>query len=162
MPHPIENIMKTTMEELKQMVDVNTIVGDPIVTTDGSMILPVSRVCLGFVSGGGEYGRSAAAAKRAENMETDGDARYPFAGASSAGISLTPMAFLIVRDDCVKLLPAHYSCTYDRIIEMVPQAIVEIQRMMKKGSAGDVASNAGADQASSQPSPPAPNVTAVP
>lgn len=114
------------------MVDVNTIVGDPIVTTDGSMILPVSRVSLGFVSGGGEYGKSGAMSKRGEAREQVDDARFPFAGASSAGVSLTPMAFLVVREDCVKLLPANYSCTYDRIIEMVPQAILEIQRVMKK------------------------------
>lgn len=56
MMHPIENIMKSAMEEIKEMVDVNTIIGDPILTGNETMILPVSKVSLGFLSGGGEYG----------------------------------------------------------------------------------------------------------
>lgn len=53
--HPIENMMKTAMEQIKEMVDVNTIVGDAVFSQDGTIILPVSKVCFGFVAGGGEY-----------------------------------------------------------------------------------------------------------
>ena len=54
--HPVENIMRTTMEQLKEMVDVNTVIGKPILTAGETMILPVSRLSMGFISGGGEYG----------------------------------------------------------------------------------------------------------
>jgi sporulation protein YtfJ len=59
--HPIENIMQTAMSEIKEMVDVNTIVGDPVISTDGATIIPITRVSFGFVAGGGEYGENAKA-----------------------------------------------------------------------------------------------------
>ncbi len=86
MSHPIENIMKTTMDELKRMVDVNTIVGEPLVSGDGTMIMPVSRVSLGFVSGGGEYGEGASILKKNDNVEVVDDVKHPFAGVSTAGV----------------------------------------------------------------------------
>ncbi|NCB31312.1 MAG: sporulation protein YtfJ, partial [Clostridia bacterium] len=95
MAHPIENIMKTTMEQLKEMVDVNTIVGTPILTTGETMILPVSKVSMGFFSGGGEYGQEekkeskSRIARSGEELSGEQDGCYPFAGASVAGMTLT-------------------------------------------------------------------------
>ncbi|MDD3920055.1 MAG: GerW family sporulation protein [Eubacteriales bacterium] len=132
MSHPIENILKTTMEELKQMVDVNTIIGSPITLGADTVIVPVSRVSMGFVSGGGEYGEARPVIRNTEDG-SDCDARHPFAGASVAGMNLTPMAFLTVTGDCVKVLPAHYCCTLDRIIELVPQTVQEVERLIKEG-----------------------------
>ena len=130
MAHPIENIMKTTMEQIKEMVDVNTIMGNPIMTGGQNMVLPVSKVSLGFLSGGGEYGKVSPVRRSGEAVEA-AEERYPFAGSTVAGMSLTPMAFLSVNDGCVKVLPAHYNCTLDRIIEMVPQAINEVEKFVK-------------------------------
>lgn len=127
MTHPIENIMKSSMEHIKQMVDVNTIVGSPIMTGAETMILPVSRVSLGFVSGGGEYGRVSPVRKSVEAVHIE-EERYPFAGAAVAGMCITPIAFLSVNNGEVKVLPAHYSCTVDRIIELVPQTIKELEK----------------------------------
>ncbi|MEL7608543.1 MAG: GerW family sporulation protein [Bacillota bacterium] len=135
MSHPIENIMKTTMEQIKEMVDVNTIIGSPIMTSKETMVLPVSRVSLGFLSGGGEYGRVAPVHRSADAVRVD-EERYPFAGVSVAGMSLTPMAFLSVSEGCVKVLPAHYNCTLDRIIEMVPHSLMEIEKMICKAMDG--------------------------
>ena len=127
MMHPIENIMKSAMEEIKEMVDVNTIVGDPILTGDTTMILPVSKVSLGFLSGGGEYEMGSNKPVRKSGAAFDGEGeeggqRYPFAGTAVAGMSLTPMAFLSVNAGCVKVLPAQYKNSWDRVIDLLPEA----------------------------------------
>ncbi|HWR22343.1 MAG TPA: GerW family sporulation protein [Feifaniaceae bacterium] len=141
MAHPIENIMKTTMEQLKEMVDVNTIVGDPVMTGSDTIIIPVSRVCLGFLSGGGEYGPTKAS--RRDTGEHPEEARFPFAGASVGGLNLTPMAFLAITGGVVHVLPANYNCTLDRVIEMIPETIREVDRLIKqaKEGSGDTAEN---------------------
>ncbi len=131
-PHPIETIMRTTMEQLRQMSDVSTIVGDPIIAADGTMIVPISKISTGFVSGGGEYNKGESIHKRKEDMEVVEDVRHPFAGASAAGISLTPMAFLVVGNGCVKVLPAECGSTVDRIVEMTPRVMEEIQKFVEK------------------------------
>lgn len=123
------------MEQIKQMVDVDTIMGNPIMTDSKNMVLPVSKVSLGFLSGGGEYGQSSPVRRSGETVDM-GEERYPFAGSTVAGMSMTPMAFLSVSDGCVKVLPAHYNCTLDRIIEMVPQAFSEVERIVKDACQG--------------------------
>lgn len=128
MAHPIENIMKTTMEQLREMVDVNTIIGDPVMTGSETIIVPVSKVCLGFLSGGGEYGQKKEPGERVESDESKSS--HPFAGTSVAGMNLTPMAFLAITNGVVKVLPAHYNCTLDRIIEMIPDGIAQIERFV--------------------------------
>lgn len=128
MAHPIENIMKTTMEQLREMVDVNTIIGDPVMTGSDTIIVPVSKVCLGFLSGGGEYGQKKTSDERGEGDECK--SAHPFAGTSVAGMNLTPMAFLAITNGVVKVLPAHYNCTLDRIIEMIPDGIAQIERFV--------------------------------
>ncbi|MDR1620412.1 MAG: GerW family sporulation protein [Clostridiales bacterium] len=146
MAHPIENIMKTTMEELKGMVDVNTIVGDPIMTGGDTVIVPVSKVSLGFLSGGGEYcagkERMKSGGGRQKNNGgahdggcdcEDGDDhrgadKHPFIGTSVAGANVTPMAFLAISGGVVRVLPAHYTCTLDRIIEAAPEAIRALEK----------------------------------
>lgn len=137
MMHPIENIMKSAMEEIKAMVDVNTIVGAPILTGDETMILPVSKVSLGFLSGGGEYstdsGKPVRKSGTALDNEANGDEagrRYPFAGTAVAGMSLTPMAFLSVNAGCVKVLPAQYKNSWDRVIDLLPEAVCAVERMV--------------------------------
>src|SRR5665647_1057962 len=99
--HPIESIMKTTMENLKEMIDVNTIVGDAVETSEGTVIIPISKVSFGFVAGGGEYKEGMDAKKgnkqnQAENGMQDED--MPFAGGSGAGVSVNPIAFLVVGE----------------------------------------------------------------
>ena len=129
--HPIENIMRTAMEQLKLMLDVNTIVGDPVRMDDGSLIIPVSKVSFGFVAGGGEYGlgegnkRSDAALP----LDASQDARNPFGGGAGAGASVNPMAFLVVGKNNVRVMPVYYNTTYDRIIEAVPQLLHEVQQL---------------------------------
>lgn len=122
--HPIEGLMQTAMESLKTMVDVNTILGDPVETPDGAVIVPVSRVSFGFAAGGSEF--QGASAKNASEEKS-----HPFGGGSGAGIALNPVAFLVVGRESVRLLPVNQTAIYDRLIDAVPQFIDQIQGMVK-------------------------------
>ncbi len=123
--HPIEALMKTTMESIKQMVDVNTIVGDAVETVDGTVIIPISRVAFGFASGGGEY-------QMQGEEKGQGGGKMPFAGGTGAGVSVQPVAFMVVGKEHIKLMPANNNGMVERIIEMSPQIIDELQGVVKK------------------------------
>ncbi len=128
MEHPIGNMMKTTMENIKDMVDVNTVIGEPIVCANDSTIIPVSRVSFGFVAGGGEYSGSDKSRSKTMPMEDP----LPFAGGSGAGVSVQPVGFLVVGKDSVKMLPAQTFTVADRMVELLPQVMEDV-----KGLFGD-------------------------
>ncbi len=121
--HPIESIMTTTMDSIRDMVDVNTVVGEPVAAGDGSTIIPISRVSFGFVAGGGEY--SCDGMKKPDSaVEND---NLPFAGGTGAGVSVQPVGFLVLNGERVRLLNAEYADTASRIVELVPQLMCEIK-----------------------------------
>ncbi|MBB5355163.1 MULTISPECIES: GerW family sporulation protein [Anoxybacillus] len=123
--HPIEGLMTTAMENLKQMIDVNTIIGDPVETPDGSVILTVSKVGFGFAAGGSEF--------MLNNGNEQQKEAHPFGGGSGGGVSITPIAFLIVNSSGVKLLHVDESThLYEKILDLAPQAIEKIQQMFEK------------------------------
>lgn len=123
--HPIENLMKSTMENLRTMIDVNTVIGDTIETGDGTYIIPISKVCFGFASGGAEF------PKTKESLTPEG--RFPFGGGSGSGVSVKPVAFLIVKDDTVKILPVNQiSGPYDKLFDTIPQAMDMIKEFVEK------------------------------
>lgn len=136
--HPIENLMKSTMENLKDMIDVNTIIGTPVQTGDGTCIIPISRVSFGFASGGSEFDSQK---QTSPNTQTD----YPFAGGSGAGVSVKPVSFLVVRNDSVRLLPVEQDNTYDRIVDTIPQ-VLEIFKGMCKDIKGKNCTNKETDK----------------
>ncbi|HEY8414502.1 MAG TPA: GerW family sporulation protein [Thermaerobacter sp.] len=121
--HPIQGLMQTAMESLKQMVDVNTVVGDAVEAQDGTVIVPVSRVSVGFVAGGGEYGREP---RRGEA----GESAWPFAGGSGAGVSVQPVGFLVVGQGRVRLLPVAEGAFLDRVIDAAPEVIDRVRGML--------------------------------
>ena len=121
--HPIESLMSTSMESIREMVDVNTVVGDPVKTQDGSTIIPISRVSFGFVAGGGEY------AGGISQPQADG---LPFAGGSGAGVSVNPMGFLVCSQSGVRLLSASCATPIERIVEMIPQALDGIRAVAQE------------------------------
>ncbi len=121
--HPIESIMTTTMENIRDMIDVNTIVGDAIPTADGCTVIPISRVSFGFVAGGGEY---AVAGNHSESAAKE----LPFAGGTGAGVTVQPLGFLVTGQDQVRLLPAQPYAPIDRVIELMPQAMCEIKNAL--------------------------------
>jgi sporulation protein YtfJ len=129
MEHPIQGLMQTAMSSIREMVDVNTIIGDPIEAPDGTVILPVSRVGFGFAAGGSEFGGGGGAGGR-ENAGGE----HPFGGGSGGGVSITPIGFLIVHGDQVRLLSAdHQNQLYDRLIDMAPQVVEKIQQLFQGG-----------------------------
>ncbi|MFZ5988822.1 MAG: GerW family sporulation protein, partial [Bacillota bacterium] len=102
--HPIEGLMTTAMESIKDMVDVNTIVGDAVQAPDGTVIIPISKVAFGFAAGGGEYNTCCEAQGGGEGEEEDegqgkggnkSGGKFPFAGGSGAGVSINPVAFMV-------------------------------------------------------------------
>jgi sporulation protein YtfJ len=137
--HPIENIMQTTMENLRNMVDVNTIVGDTVVMGDGTVIIPISKVSFGFVAGGGEYGASSDHSQNQKGDSQGKSGEFPFAGGAGAGVSVSPMAFLVVSDGEVNLLPVQFNASYERILERVPDIVCQLKDMFcnKAGKADD-------------------------
>lgn len=127
--HPIEGLMKTTMESIKAMVDVNTVVGDPVETPDGTVIIPISRVACGFGAGGGEFG---ACDKGGGQNEQMGEKRPFFGGGSGAGVSVQPVGFLVVGGGQVRLLPVDGNATVDRLLDLTPQLISQFQSIIER------------------------------
>lgn len=113
--HPIEGMMNTTLEKIKQMVDINSIVGDPITSPDGSIIIPVSKISYGFASGGSDF-----------PSKTQTEKEF-FGGGTGAGVSINPVAFITISNGNVKLLQIDpYNSTADRIIGMFPEVVDKI------------------------------------
>lgn len=125
--HPIQGLMQTAMQSIKDMVDVNTIVGDAVETADGSVIIPISRVAFGFAAGGADY------EAQGEQEQMQQQAELPFGGGSGAGVSVRPVAFLVVGNGNVNLLPVEGpNNSVDHLIDMAPQVIQQIQSMFGK------------------------------
>ena len=122
--HPIEGMMNTTLEKIKQMVDINSIVGDPITSPDGTIIIPISRISYGFASGGTDF---------PSKVQTD---KEFFGGGTGAGVSINPVAFITICNGNVKMLQIDpYNSSADRIIGMVPDVVDKISDFIngKKG-----------------------------
>jgi len=138
--HPIEGLMQTAMNSIREMVDVNTIVGDAVQSPDGSVIIPISRVSFGFAAGGGEYGSFSTGEYDNGNGHTDEDEemsrpqKFPFAGGSGAGVSINPVAFLVVSNGIVKLLPVNINSTVEKVLDLVPELVHKLEELVKKKS----------------------------
>jgi sporulation protein YtfJ len=143
--HPIQGLMTTAMESLKEMIDVNTIIGDPVETPDGSVILTVSKVGFGFAAGGSEF-KLDSSQSQSQNQnqgqsqgqgQSQSQPKFPFGGGSGGGVSITPIAFLIVNSQGVKMLHLDESThLYEKILELAPQAVEKVQNMLSKKNEG--------------------------
>lgn len=114
MSQNIPNMLENTIAKIREMVDVNSVIGDPITTPDGVTIIPVSKVSVGFGGGGSDY-----VSKNANKQEN------PFGGGAGGGVSVTPIAFLIVKEGNVRMLPVATpaNTTADRLVEMIPDTL---------------------------------------
>ncbi|MGJ9457221.1 GerW family sporulation protein [Oceanobacillus sp. CF4.6] len=122
--HPIEGLMTTAMENLQKMVEVNTIIGDPVKSPDGSLIIPVSKLGFGFAAGGSEF--------NSNQSQGDSDATLPFGGGSGGGVSITPVAFLIVSEQGIKMVHLDQNThLYEKMIDFAPQVIEKVQQIIK-------------------------------
>ena len=119
--HPIQGLMNVTMDKIRQMADSNTIIGKPIKTDDGTTILPVSRISFGFASAGTDFD-----GKNAANKDL-------FGGGSGAGVNIQPVAFLVVKDGCVRTIQlSDGSNTIDRALTMLPELVDKVSALLKK------------------------------
>ena len=124
--HPIDDLMSTTMQKLREIADVNTFVGKPI-QAGNVTIIPISRLTVGFASGGSDF--------VSKNQKPEAD--NSFGGGSGAGMNLSPVAFLIVKGDTVKLMPVAppAATTVDRVVEMVPEVVDKVTDFIEKQQA---------------------------
>ena len=120
MEHPIGNLMNTTMEKIKEMIDVNTIIGNPITSPDGTLIIPVSKVSYGFASGGSD-------------LPTKKENKDCFGGGSGAGVTIQPVAFLTVYQGDVRLVSVDSEeGTADKLVNMIPDVLKKVKGVFKK------------------------------
>ena len=130
--HPIEKILNISMNSIKDMIDVNTIVGDAIQASNNTVIIPISKVSFGFASGGSEFKGETIDEYNKKDKDEQIQYRLPFGGGSGAGISINPIAFLIVQADVVKLLPVDHSNPIDKILDYMPDLIEKANTAMNK------------------------------
>ncbi|WP_100488860.1 GerW family sporulation protein [Sporolactobacillus pectinivorans] len=134
--HPIQGLMKTALENLQSMIDVKTIIGDPIETEDGHMIITISRVGFGFVAGGSEFNTQNENPDEEPSEETE--AYLPFGGGAGGGVSITPIAFLIVGPKGVKTIHLDNSThLYERMIDLAPQTVDKIKEILEKAGSDE-------------------------
>lgn len=115
---PLSELMDTTMSKIRDMVDSNSIVGEPITTPDGVTLIPISRVSFGFGSGGSDYGKTT----------------QKFGGGGGAGVKIDPVAFLIVKDGVTRMMPVAIPAagTVDRVLELVPEVMDRVENFVAK------------------------------
>ncbi|MBQ7778470.1 MAG: GerW family sporulation protein [Oscillibacter sp.] len=118
--HPLNDLMSTTIDKINQMVDTNTIVGQPITTPDGVTLIPISKVSFGFGSGGGDYGKTTP--------------KENFGGGSAAGVKIDPVAFIVIKDGITRILPVAVppTSTMERIVEKVPEIMDKVEKRFDK------------------------------
>ena len=117
MDHPISVLMQTTLENIRDMVDVNTVIGDAIQTASGTTVIPFSKVTFGFATGGGEY----------DPQKTPVQQVLPFAGGSGAGVTVQPVGFLVIGPEGIRLLPAQNKTALEQAISSAPQLVEDIR-----------------------------------
>lgn len=130
--HPIEGLMETAMNSIKDMIDVNTIIGDPIETANGIIIIPISKVCLGFASGGSEFKGETIDEYKKKDKEEEVQYRLPFGGGSGAGISINPVAFVVVSKESIKILPIEHNSAIERLMDYVPDLMEKANGLVDK------------------------------
>lgn len=130
MDHPIGELMQTAMSSIKDMVDVNTVIGDPVVATSGATIIPISKVSFGYVTAGGDLSFQDKGRQPLPQTE------FPFAGGSGAGVSVQPVGFLVVSGDSVRMLPAQSLSVADRMVELLPGVVEDMKNMFLKPGSG--------------------------
>lgn len=116
----LNDLMHATMDKVREMVDTNTIVGQPINTPDGVTLIPISKVSFGFGSGGGDYGKTTP--------------KENFGGGGGAGVKIAPVAFLVIKDGITRVLPVATppASTLDRVVEMVPDLMDKVEKYFDK------------------------------
>jgi len=127
--HPIENLMQTAMDSIQKMINVNTVIGDPVETPTGAVIIPVSRVSCGFAAGGSEF---TALDGQEEKKGGEEKPKMPFGGGSGGGVSVKPVGFLVVSQDQIRLLPVEGNILAERLIDEIPNLMDKVSHLLNK------------------------------
>lgn len=130
--HPIEGLMITAMNSIQDMVDVNTIIGEPIETSNNVVIIPISKVSFGFAAGGSEFRGETIDEYTKKDKEEQVQYRLPFGGGAGAGVNINPVAFLIIQGNNVKLLPVDHTSCMDKLLDYVPDLVDKANNLMNK------------------------------
>lgn len=124
MSQKLPNMLESTIQKIREMVDVNSVIGQPITTADGVTIIPVSKVSVGVAGGGSDFATNKAGAD-------------PFGGGVGGSVKVTPICFLIIKDGNVRMMPVPEpaSTTADRVVEMLPDTLDKLTSFLdaKKG-----------------------------
>ncbi len=124
--HPINNLMSVTIEKIRAMVDANTVVGNPIKTSDGTVVIPISKISFGFASGGSDF-----PSKTPKEM---------FGGGGGAGMTVTPVGFLVIQKDNVRMIQlADNKNAMDRAVAMLPEMVEKITALFNKSKEDELA-----------------------
>lgn len=117
----INEIMENAISKIKTFLDTSTVVGIPFETKEGSLLIPLTKVSVGFVAGGGEYG---------ENKKTE---KIPMAGGTGGGVCVQPIGFLSIKNDVCKLIRIDEKSKYDKLLDAVPDILSNVSQMFNKG-----------------------------
>ena len=128
--HPIEGLMLTAMNSIQDMIDVNTIIGDPIEASNNIVIIPISKVSFGFVAGGSEFKGETVDEYTKKEKEEAIQYRLPFGGGSGAGVTISPIAFLVIQGNNVKLMPVNHTSCLDKLLNYMPDLMEKVSSMM--------------------------------
>ena len=131
--HPIEGLMLTAMESIRSMIDVNTIIGEPMEISDEITIIPISKVGFGLAAGGSEFkDETIEGYLRKQNSEEEIQYRLPFGGGAGVGASISPVAFIVIQADTVKLMPVEHNNCIAKLLDYVPDLFEKINMIMKQ------------------------------
>ena len=130
--HPIEGLMITAMNSIQDMIDVNTIIGEPIETSNNIVIIPISKVSFGFAAGGSEFKGETIDEYTKRDKEEAIQYRLPFGGGSGAGVTINPIAFLVIQSNNVRLMPVNHSSSLDKLLDYVPDLIEKTNSMLNR------------------------------
>lgn len=130
--HPIEGLMVTAMNSIQDMVDVNTIIGEPIHAGNNIVIIPISKVTFGFAAGGSEFAGETLDEYNRKDKEEQINYKLPFGGGAGAGVAINPVAFLVINNNNVKLMPVNHSSAIDKLLDYVPDLFEKASKLMSK------------------------------
>ena len=130
MSRPIQATMETTLQKIRDMVDVDTVIGKPIPIGISRTVIPFSKVSFGFLSGGGELTSDVLQT----SVEPDQNDELNFIGGGASGVSIKPLGFIVSDENGIKLISTEYDSPIDRAIDSLPRLIEEIKRIVSKSN----------------------------
>ena len=127
--HPLEGLMNTVMSNLRDMIDVNTVIGDSIELENGNVIVPISKVSFGFAAGGSEFNTGTIEQSKKQGLDEEKKYNLPFGGGSGAGINIQPIGFLVINDNSAKMIPVNHCSAIDKLLDYVPDLLDKINNV---------------------------------